>query len=171
MPALPQTTAGSGELLSEIISHIAPAQPTAQPTTLPPADPTPTDGNPSPTPTVAVDNQITVSDKVLTLTPGLSTTVDSTVVVITTNPPGQTIVVVSSSGTAISATVTQSVVTITTTRAPDTTSTGESRSRNNRLPGEEGAATSTSSKAEGISGRSWETELVMGALAALGFLM
>jgi hypothetical protein len=101
---VPQTTGGA-ELLSEIIFHITEApQPGVQPT---PPQATPTDGSPSPAVIGMVGNTVTVGDATLTLTPGLSTTLGSTVVAITTSLSGETIIVVSSSGTAVTATITQ----------------------------------------------------------------
>ncbi|KAF2747463.1 hypothetical protein M011DRAFT_526092 [Sporormia fimetaria CBS 119925] len=102
------------ELLTEIVWRITapPGQSTAVPgyPNAPPGEVESTAGDltpesgpglKSPAPTVTVDGTI------LTITPGLSTTVDSTLVIVSTNDPDHTTVVVSSSGTAVTAIITR----------------------------------------------------------------
>ncbi|KAH7563418.1 hypothetical protein PSV09DRAFT_2423992 [Bipolaris maydis] len=65
----------------------------------------------------AVPNSITLGSAIITLTPGVSTTIgpssDQTLVAITTNPAGSTLVTISSSGVAVTATVSAVPTTVT----------------------------------------------------------
>ncbi|KAL6712546.1 hypothetical protein ACN47E_000423 [Coniothyrium glycines] len=64
--------------------------------------------------TLSVGASITVGSAVVTLTPGLSTTIgDGTMIGITTDNTGQTIITIASSGTAVTATVSNAPVTMT----------------------------------------------------------
>ncbi|USP82497.1 uncharacterized protein yc1106_09771 [Curvularia clavata] len=93
------TTGASGEDSS--VNSVAPSQKDGI---------TPGPGMPSATsPSVIAGNSITLGSAVLTLTPGISTTIgpnsDQTFIAITTNVAGSTLVTISSSGTAVTATV------------------------------------------------------------------
>ncbi|KAF2867232.1 hypothetical protein BDV95DRAFT_598344 [Massariosphaeria phaeospora] len=71
---------------------------------------------PQGSPAISVGAPITLGSAILTLTPGLSTTLGSgpvaTFVALTTDTAGQTVIVVSSSGTAVTATVTNAPLTM-----------------------------------------------------------
>jgi hypothetical protein len=109
----------------------------------------------------------------LTLTPGLSTTVgtgeEATSVGITTNDAGQTIIVVSSSGTAVSATVTKTAVTMTAPKTGfDAEITDIAKPGDEENSSSEGTALSTSSAGGAASVRRWEAEWWLGILVGIG---
>ncbi|KAF2654168.1 hypothetical protein K491DRAFT_717448 [Lophiostoma macrostomum CBS 122681] len=205
--APPGATSSGNDLISQIISQIATAEPGAQPTG---ASAVSTDSNGGTTqdqqqatdvtsahasvPTLSLAESITLGGTVITLTPGLSTTVgtgtSTTLVDITTNTHGQTIVVVSSSGTAVSATMTQSAITLTsprtniasvtkaaersgstTTGSESTSTSAEATSDGSKIPSSGAAATSGSSK--GLAAKpahtsgGWLVALLLGVGALL----
>ncbi|KAH7402406.1 hypothetical protein BKA66DRAFT_448693 [Pyrenochaeta sp. MPI-SDFR-AT-0127] len=191
-PVLVPSQPAGNSLLDNIVSRLGDAQPEAQaPQPLPPATaagdntvviaqqqatagPTaPGAANTaSPQVTVAAGGSVTLGTATLTLTPGLSTTIgsdtDATFVGITTNTAGQTIITISSSGTAITATVTDALATITLPKtgfeASITDIAGPGGMSTSRAAG---AAASTSSRGAAMDSRGgldWWTGTALGIL-------
>jgi len=112
---------------------------------------------PGSAPTAAVGHVVTLGSAVITLTPGLSSTVGAgptaTYVAISTDEIGQTLITVSSSGTAVTATLTNAPATITkvTSSTLPTTITSARLTSENINPGN--AAVPTSSKGVAVDQR------------------
>ena len=205
--ASPGTTSGGSDLISQIISQIGTVEPGAQPTessAIPtgPNDETTEDQQqatdvtsaPGSVPTMSVAESITIGGTIITLTPGLSTTVgtgtSTTLVDLTTNADGQTIVVVSSSGTAVSATMTQSAITLTapktnsasvtktavpsgstSTESGSTSTRAETTSEGSEVPSSGAAATSGSSKGGAVKESHMNEGCLMALLLGVGALL
>ncbi|KAF2691550.1 hypothetical protein K458DRAFT_285154 [Lentithecium fluviatile CBS 122367] len=119
-------------------------------------------------PTVALGQSMTLAGTIVTLTPGLSTTVGTgpaaTYIEIISDNAGQTMITLSSSGTAVTATVTNAPITITVASDFDTSITQAATPGGPESSGT-GAVASSSSEAGAVDityGTNWLVNIAIG---------
>lgn len=153
------TTGASGE--DSLVNPVAPSQKDGI---------TPGPGMPSATspPSVIAGNSITLGSVVLTLTPGVSTTIgpnsDQTFIAITTNVAGTTLVTISSSGTAVTATVTTTPTILTLSK------TGFEASITHAARPERYTSKLSTTTSSGLAVENRRSEVALWTSAILGFL-